>query len=331
MPKLTFPNTRLRRNRKAQWSRALVAEHSISVQDFILPIFIKSGVKQREPIITMPGIYRYSVDEAVKYVREAYNLGIVAIMLFPQVDSNLKCPNGIEAINPNNLLCQAIKQIKSDVADIGVIVDVALDPYTSHGHDGIIDEQGYVLNDATIDILCQQALLIAQAGADAIAPSDMMDGRIGKIRECLESHSFYNTQIISYGAKYASPLFGPFRDAIGSKNSLALSDKKSYQMDYANKKEAIEEICMDISEGADMVIIKPAIPYLDVIDNVSQKYNRPILAYHVSGEYAMIKFAAQAGAIDEKSAFLEAFISCKRAGARAIITYAAFEMASLLC
>ena len=330
MPTPTFPYTRLRRNRKAEWSRKLVAEHSVLVRDLILPIFIMGGSARKEPIMTMPGVYRYSVDEAIKYAKSAHELGILAIMLFPQIDLKLKTHGGIEAMNPENLVCKAIREIKANLPHLGVIVDVALDPYTSHGHDGITSDDGYVMNDLTIDSLCQQALLIAEAGADAVAPSDMMDGRVSKIRDCLEGTDFHNTQIIAYAAKYASSLFGPFRDAVGSMACLSGADKKNYQMDYANSDEAMAEIKMDINEGADMVIIKPAIPYLDIIYRAKERYNIPMIAYHVSGEYAMIKFAAQAGVIDEKSAFIEVFTSCKRAGARAIVTYAAVEVARWL-
>lgn len=330
MPVLTFSSTRLRRNRKAEWSRNLVAEHRLTVQDLILPIFIIEGYDQKEEIMTMPGVYRYSINLAIEYAREAYKLGISAIMLFPKIDPKLKSQNGDEAFNPHNLICRAIKEIKIALPHLGIIVDLALDPYTTHGHDGIIDALGLVENDLTAEALCRQALVVAEAGADGVSPSDMMDGRVGKIRNSLEVRGFHNIQILSYAAKYASALYGPFREAVGSKDFLAGADKKNYQMDYANSDEAMNEIKMDISEGADMIIIKPAIPYLDVIYRASSTYNIPILAYHVSGEYTMVKLTAQAGAIDERDAFIEMLTSCKRAGARAIITYIAIEVARWL-
>ena len=324
-----FRRTRLRRNRKSPWVRELMAENALTARDLILPIFVIEGENKEEKITNLPGVSRFSIDLAVKKAQEAAKLGIKAIMLFPVVDQTLKTPDGKEAWNADNLICRAIKDIKSAVPDIGVIADVALDPYSSHGQDGIIDEKGYVLNDATIELLCKQAIVQAQAGCDIIAPSDMMDGRVGSIRDALDESGFSDVGIMSYGAKYASHFYGPFRDAVGSAGNLT-SDKKTYQMDFRNSDEAMREIALDVEEGADSVIVKPGMPYLDIISNASNNFELPIIAYQVSGEYAMLKFAAEKGVLDFDQAFYESLIAFKRAGARAIITYGAIEIARVI-
>jgi porphobilinogen synthase len=324
-----FPFSRLRRTRKFPWLRDLVAETNLLTSDLVLPIFIKEGIGLREEIKTMPGVYVLSIDEMEKEAKKAQEVGIQAIALFPQIEEELKSQDGEEAYNQENLICRAIRSIKNANIDIGIICDVALDPYTSHGHDGILEDD-VIDNDATIEALQHQALALAKAGADILAPSDMMDGRIGAIRSTLEEFEFYDIPIISYSAKYASSLYSPFRDALGSTSSLGKSDKKTYQMDYRNAREAIREVELDIAEGADIILIKPALVYQDVIKEVSQKFNIPIFAYHVSGEYAMLKFAALAGAIDYDSALIETLTSLKRCGAKAIFTYAAIDAAKIL-
>lgn len=326
----SFPNTRLRRLRKSAWMRDLIAEYSLTVKDFILPLFVIEGKNQEEKIAHLPDVSRFSTDLIVKKAQEAADLGICALMLFPSIDQKLKNDNGSEAFNQNNLICRTVAAIKEKVPQIGVICDVALDPYTSHGHDGIVDQNGYVLNDVTIDALCDQALTLAKAGCDAIAPSDMMDGRVGVLRSVLDDNSFEDVAIISYAAKYASSFYGPFRHAVGSVNNLKKSDKKTYQMDFRNSDEAMREIAFDIEEGADLIIVKPALAYLDVINNAAQNFATPIIAYQVSGEYAMLKHAASAGAFDFNDVFLESLIAFKRAGASSIITYGAIEAAKLL-
>jgi len=322
----SYPNIRLRRNRQSQWVRDLVAQVSINPNDLILPLFVIEGKNQQEKINNLPGVFRYSIDLIVKKAKEARSLGINAIMLFPVIDKKLKTANGAEALNENNLICRTIKAIKDVVPEIGVICDVALDPYTSHGHDGLIDENGYVLNDETVDVLCNQALVQAMAGCDVIAPSDMMDGRVAMIRGALDFADFSNVLIMSYAAKYASNFYGPFREAVGSAKNLK-SDKKTYQMDFRNSNEAMREIALDVDEGADMIIIKPAISYLDIIKEASQNFKLPIIGYQVSGEYAMLRHAALADAFDFDAAMMESLIAVKRAGASAVITYGAIEVA----
>lgn len=322
-----FPKTRLRRNRKSPWIRELTAENSLTASDLILPLFVIEGKNKEEKITSLPDVSRFSIDGIVKQAKAAKSLGIPAVMLFPVTDPKLKSSDGKEAWNKKNLICRAITEIKNAVPEIGVIADVALDPYTSHGHDGIIDEDGYVINDNTIDALCQQALVQAEAGCDVIAPSDMMDGRVGVIRDVLDDAGFVNTSIMSYAAKYASSFYGPFRDAVGSKNNLKKSDKKTYQMDFRNSLEAMSEIRMDIEEGADMVIVKPGLPYLDIVASAARNFEVPIISYQVSGEYAMLKFAAASGAFDFDAALYETLIAFKRAGASAIISYAAISAA----
>jgi porphobilinogen synthase len=323
----TFPKTRLRRNRKSPWIRDLVAQNSLLPRDLILPLFVIEGKNKEEKISHLPDVSRFSIDGIIKKAKEARALGIHALMLFPVIDQKLKNADGKEAKNRKNLICRAIAEIKNAVPEIGVIADVALDPYTSHGHDGIVDAAGYVENDATIEILCEQALAQAEAGCDVIAPSDMMDGRIGVIRDALDDSGFVHTSIMSYAVKYASSFYGPFRHAVGSANNLKKSDKKTYQMDFRNSAEAMREIELDVLEGADMIIVKPGMPYLDIVSQASQNFKLPIISYQVSGEYAMLKFAAENGAFDFDAAFYESLMSFKRAGASAIISYGAIAAA----
>lgn len=323
-----YPIVRLRRNRKYNWLRDVVSEHSISPSNLILPLFVIEGEKKREEIKTMPGVFRLSIDEVVKEAKIAASLGIKAVALFPVVEDSLKSDDADEAYNLDNLICRAIRSIKNEAVDIGVICDVALDPYTTHGHDGII-ENGDVDNEKTIDALCNQALVLAKAGADIVAPSDMMDGRIGVIRDYLDAEGFDNLPILAYAVKYASSFYGPFRDAVGSDKSKKIC-KKTYQMDPRNVNEASREIELDIDEGADMVMIKPGMPYLDVLSMAAQNFAVPVFAYQVSGEYSMLKIASSAGCFDFKKAMLESLICFRRAGARAIFTYAAIEVAKWL-
>ncbi len=325
-----FPATRLRRLRSTGWSRALVAENAISPQQLIWPLFITEGQGIEEPIASLPGVSRWSVDAIVERAREAKTLGIGCIALFPNTQRALRTDDGKEALNPDNLMCQAIRAIKDALGDdLGVLTDVALDPYTAHGHDGLVDQHGYVLNDATVDVLTAQAVNQARAGADIIAPSDMMDGRIGAIRSALETEGHANVQIMSYAAKYASAFYGPFRDAVGS-GGLLKGDKKTYQMDSANAEEAMREVAMDIAEGADSVMVKPGLPYLDIIRRVKERFDVPVFAYQVSGEYAMIEAAAAAGAGDRDALVLETLLAFRRAGCSGVLTYHAAHAARLL-
>ena len=316
----SFPRVRMRRNRLSEFSRKIVSENNISVNDLIYPIFITYGSKVKEEISSMPGIYRFSLDQLHKEIEYISSLNIPAIALFPKIENELKTPDGKEALNSNNLICQAIKISKKVNPDLGVITDVALDPYTDHGHDGII-HNNQIDNDLTLDILCKQAIVQAQAGCDILAPSDMMDGRVGAIRDTLDEHGFINVQIMSYAAKYASSFYGPFRDAVGSAVNLSKKSKKSYQMDPANSAEALREIRLDINEGADMIIIKPGMPYLDIISKAKNEFNFPVIAYQVSGEYSMIRAAIQNGWFDEEKIIFETMMCFKRAGCDAIITY----------
>ena len=319
-----FPNLRLRRSRKYAWSRRLVEENTLSSNDLILPIFLIAGKNKRLPIKTMPGVYRYTIDQLGKIVGDAIRSKIPMIALFPSTPLKKKNKLGSEALNENNLVCQAIQFIKKRFKnDIGIMCDVALDPYTSHGHDGLI-KSGYVLNDETVDILIKQSLLQAQMGCNVIAPSDMMDGRIGKIRKALDKDGHQMVQILSYAVKYSSNFYGPFRDAIGSNKSLK-SDKKNYQMDFRNSSESLREIALDIKEGADLVMIKPGMPYLDIIKSVKDNFKIPVFAYQVSGEYSLIKHGIKNKIINE-DAILESLIAFKRAGASAIVSYFAFEI-----
>jgi porphobilinogen synthase len=318
----------MRRNRRTAWSRRLVAENSVSSADLILPIIIVEGENRREPISTMPGVERLSIDLATEVAAEAESLGIPALALFPAIAPELKSPDGAEALKVDNLLGRAIARVKAQVPNIGLIADVALDPYTTHGHDGLLVD-GEILNDETVAILCQQALAEAKAGVDIVAPSDMMDGRVGAIREALDNNGFNKVQILSYAAKYASVYYGPFRDALSTRGLLK-GDKRTYQMDSANSDEALREIELDIAEGADMVMVKPGMPYLDIVYRVKETFGVPTFAYHVSGEYAMLQFAAQAGAMEYEPALLEALLCFKRAGADAVLTYGALDAARRL-
>jgi len=324
-----FPRTRLRRNRQSPWCRNLISETKLSSNDLILPLFITEGKNMIENIKSIPSVQRYSVDTVLKKIEEVNNFNIPAIALFPYIEKKLKTFDGKEALNKNNLICRAIREIKKNFPEIGLICDVALDPYTTHGHDGIL-KKNYIANDETIDVLSQQAIIQAEAGADIIAPSDMMDGRIGVIRDRLDNEGFNKTIILSYAAKFASNFYGPFRDAVGSSKSLGKTDKKTYQMDYKNSDEAIREVAMDINEGADMIMIKPALPYLDVISKVKKRFNIPIFAYQVSGEFSMLKFAEQEKVIDYEKCLYESLIAIKRSGASAIFCYGAIDIAKNL-
>ena len=323
-----YPQLRLRRSRQNKWSRRLISENNLSVDDLILPIFIVEGKNKKIPVKSMPGIFRYTLDKLNSVVKTAIDLGIPMIALFPYTQKKLKDALGTESLNPNNLVCRACKQVKKKFKNkIGIMCDVALDPYTAHGHDGIY-ANGNILNDETIKILVEQSLLQASAGCDVLAPSDMMDGRIGAIRKALDKNGFKNVQLLSYAVKYASNFYGPFRDAVGTKNLLK-GDKKSYQMDFRNSNEAIREVALDIKEGADMVIVKPGLPYLDIIEKVKNKFKIPVVAYQVSGEYSMITSSIQKKIIN-KDAILETLLSFKRSGANAIITYFAIQVAKEL-
>lgn len=324
-----FPATRMRRNRYSDFSRRLVAETVLTPNDFIYPVFILEGENRREPIASMSGQYRVSLDELERDIDELLELGIPAIALFPNIDGDKKTENGEEAHNPEGLVPRAVRGLKEKYPELGLICDGALDPYTTHGQDGIIDQNGYVLNDETTDSLRLQAAVCAQAGADVIAPSDMMDGRIGAIREELDDHGFINTQIMAYSAKYASAYYGPFRDAVGSAGNLGKGNKANYQMDPANTNEALHEVKLDIDEGADMVMVKPAMPYLDIVRRVKDEFGVPTFAYQVSGEYAMHMDAIEAGHLSD-AVIMESLISIKRAGADGILTYFARHAAKKL-
>ena len=324
-----FPQTRLRRPRRFEWSRQLVRENRVNVQDLIWPVFVHEGTNQRTPIPSMPGVERLSIDLLIPAIREAAALGIPAVAIFPATDPSLKNEAATEAINPENLVCRTVRAIKAAQIDIGIICDVALDPYTSHGQDGLVRE-GEVVNDETLEMLCRQAVVQAQAGCDVIAPSDMMDGRIGVIRQALDQSGFAHVQILAYAAKYASAFYGPFRDAVGSATSLGQGDKRTYQMDPANGDEALREVALDIAEGADLVMIKPGMPYLDIVWRIKSAFGMPTFGYQVSGEYAMIAAAADRGWLDRKKTILESLLAFKRAGADGILTYFAIEAAKLL-
>ena len=322
-----YPMMRMRRNRRDAWSRALVSEHSISSADLIYPVFITEGNGHIEPVASMPGVNRISVDQLLKVAEQAAHLGIPVLALFPVIDASKKTPDGREACNPAGLVPRAVAALKKNIPEIGVMTDVALDPYTSHGQDGLIDDQGRILNDETVTVLVQQALTQAGCGVDIVAPSDMQDGRIGAIRQALESQQLIHTRIMSYAAKYASAFYGPFRDAVGSAAQLGQSDKKTYQMDPANSNEALREVALDIEEGADMVMVKPGMPYLDIVWRVKAAFGMPTFAYQVSGEYAMLKAAAAQGWLDEKKVVLESMMAFKRAGADGVLTYFAPDIA----
>jgi porphobilinogen synthase len=314
-----YPSLRLRRSRKDPWSRRLIQENTLSPNDFILPIFLIEGSNKRQEISSMPGVYRYTINRLSQIVDKAIKLGIPMIALFPKTQNSKKDELGTESLNENNLVCKAIQEVKKRYKNqIGIMCDVALDPYTSHGHDGLI-KSNTILNDETIEVLINQSLLQAEMGCDVLAPSDMMDGRIGKIRKALDKNKFQNVQILSYAAKYASSFYGPFRDAVGSKGSLK-GDKKTYQMDYRNSDEALREVALDIKEGADMVMVKPGMPYLDIIKSIKEKFKLPVFAYQVSGEYSLIETAITKKLIN-KDAVYESLVAFKRAGANAIVSY----------
>ena len=325
-----FPSTRMRRMRSADFSRRLVRAQRLHPDDLIYPIFIIEGKNRRQTVASMPGIERLSVDNLMREARELVKLGIPAIALFPVVPAGKKSADAAEAYNPDGLVQRAVSELKRKYPGLGVITDVALDPFTTHGQDGLVDESGYVVNDQTVAVLVKQALSHADAGADIVAPSDMMDGRIGAIRNALEYARHVNTKILSYSAKYASNFYGPFRDAVGSAANLGKGDKYSYQMDPANGDEALREVALDIEEGADMVMVKPGLPYLDIVHRVKSEFRVPTFVYHVSGEYAMLKAAAKNGWIDEKECVHESLLACKRAGADAILTYYAKQAAAWL-
>ena len=327
---LHFPAHRPRRMRRDDWSRRLMQENSVSPNDLIYPVFLLEGSNQSQAVASMPGVNRVSLDLLFSVAQECVALGIPVMALFPVIDSALKTPDGREAFNPNGLIPTAVKELKKRFPTLGIMTDIALDPYTSHGQDGVLDAEGRILNDETTAILVQQAVAQAQAGVDIVAPSDMMDGRIGKIREALEQKNLIHTRIMAYSAKYASAFYGPFRDAVGSAKNLGKADKKTYQMDSANSDEAIHEVALDISEGADMVMVKPGMPYLDIVRRVKDTFEYPTYAYQVSGEYAMLKAAAQNGWLDHDAVMMESLLAFKRAGADGVLTYFALEAARLI-
>ena len=325
-----FPLSRPRRLRRDDFTRRLVREHALSVNDLIYPVFVLEGEKRRESVASMPGVDRVSLDLLLHVAEECVQLGIPVMALFPVIGSNLKTPDGKEATNPIGLIPHVVSTLKKHFPNLGIMTDVALDPYTSHGQDGLLDETGYILNDITVEVLTQQALTQANAGVDIVAPSDMMDGRIGAIRNALEEHGHIHTRIMAYSAKYASAFYGPFRDAVGSAANLGKSDKKTYQMDPGNTDEALREVGLDIAEGADMVMVKPGMPYLDIVRRVKDEFKVPTFAYQVSGEYAMLKAAAQNGWLDHDAVMMESLLAFKRAGADGILTYFAMDAAKKL-
>ena len=325
-----FPQTRLRRNRKTQWARDLTKESSLSPCDFIWPIFVREGENIKEDVTSMPGVVRYSIDRLVEAVAEAESLGISAVAIFPYLQPELKDSVGSVATQPDNLICRAIEKLKAENLNIGIQCDVALDPFTSHGHDGLLSPNGQIMNDETVELLCKQALVQARAGCDIISPSDMMDGRVGEIRRALDKNNFGNIQITSYAAKYASGFYGPFRDALGSTSMLSNFSKATYQLDPRNSDEAMREIALDIAEGADMIMVKPGLPYLDIIYRAKKQFGIPIFGYQVSGEYAMIKAAANNQWLEHDGCMMESLIAFKRAGASGILTYFALDAARFL-
>jgi len=327
---LQFPRHRPRRSRLHEWSRSLVQETDLSARNFIYPVFVHEGSNLSQPVSSMPGVSRVSLDLLLGIAQECVDLGIPVLALFPVIDPTLKTPDGSEAFNPNGLIPRVVESLKDRFPELGIMTDVALDPYTSHGQDGVLDESGYVLNDETSAILVKQALVQAQVGVDIVAPSDMMDGRIQKIRDALESNGHIHTQIMAYSAKYASSFYGPFRDAVGSAKNLGKSNKKTYQMSFTNTDEALREVGLDIAEGADMVMVKPGMPYLDILRRVKDTYSYPTFVYQVSGEYAMLKAAAEKGWLDHDGVMMESLMAFRRAGADGILTYFAIEAARLL-
>lgn len=327
LPLGSFPATRMRRMRRDDFSRRLMREHTLTANDLIYPVFVLDGQKARESVASMPGVERLSLDLLLPVAEECVQLGIPALALFPVIGANLKTLDAEEALNPDGLVPRTVAALKSRFPELGLITDVALDPYTSHGQDGLIDASGYVMNDETVTVLAKQAVVHAQAGSDIVAPSDMMDGRVAAIRAALEGAGYRHTRILAYAAKYASSFYGPFRDAVGSAANLGKGDKSTYQMDPANSNEALWEVGMDLQEGADMVMIKPGMPYLDIIRRIKDTYGAPTFAYQVSGEYAMLKAAAQNGWLDERACVLEALLAFKRAGADGVLTYFARDAA----
>jgi porphobilinogen synthase len=325
-----FPAIRMRRMRRDPFSRALMRENVVTASDLIYPVFILEGTNQREPVLSMPGVERVSVDLLMKVAEECVSLGVPVLALFPVIGASKKTPDGVEATNPEGLVPRAVRALKKNFPELGILTDVALDPYTSHGQDGLIDDNGYVLNDVTTEMLVRQALAQAEAGVDVVAPSDMMDGRIGYVRAALEEKNFIHTRIMAYSAKYASAFYGPFRDAVGSAKNLGKGDKNTYQMDPANSNEALREVALDIAEGADMVMVKPGMPYLDIVRRVKDEFKVPTFAYQVSGEYAMIKAAAQNGWLDHDKVMMESMLAFKRAGADGVLTYFALDIARKL-
>lgn len=330
LPPTEFPTVRLRRNRRDAFSRRLVRENALSVDDLIYPVFVSEGKGLREPVESMPGVVRHSPDTLLHTAEECVRLDIPVMALFPHIDPALKTPDGAEATNPDGLIPRTVALLKQHFPDLGILTDVALDPYTSHGQDGLIDEQGHLLNEPTVAMLVGQALAHAQAGVDVVAPSDMMDGRIGAVRHALDEHALIHTRIMAYSAKYASAFYGPFRDAVGSAANLGNSNKATYQMDPANRLEALREVAADIHEGADMVMVKPGLPYLDILREVKDAFGMPTYAYQVSGEYAMIKAAAANGWLDHDKVMMESLLAFKRAGGDGILTYFAVAAAKLL-
>ncbi len=325
-----FPQSRPRRLRRDSFTRNLVREHAVTPHDLIYPVFVHEGQNQREAVASMPGVDRLSLDLLLPVAEDCVKLGIPVLALFPAIDPALKTPDGKEALNPDGLIPRVVRALKKEFPDLGVMTDVALDPYTSHGQDGLLDETGYILNDDTVEVLVGQALTHAQAGVDIVAPSDMMDGRIGAIRDVLEDQGHIHTRIMAYSAKYASAFYGPFRDAVGTRGALGKSDKKVYQMDPGNIDEALREVALDLAEGADMVMVKPGMPYLDVVRRVKDAFRVPTFAYQVSGEYAMLKAAAQNGWLDHDAVMMESLLAFKRAGADGVLTYFARDAARLL-
>ena len=325
-----YPTTRMRRMRASTFSRDLMREHSLTVKDLIFPVFVIEGNNNRQPVASMPGIERVTIDQLIVEATELHGLGVPAIAIFPVTPAEHKSVGAEEAYNPEGLAQRAVRAVKEQLPELGVITDVALDPFTSHGQDGLIDDRGYVLNDETVKVLVKQAVSHAEAGADIVAPSDMMDGRIGAIRSALENAEYKNTKILSYAAKYASSFYGPFRDAVGSASNLGSGNKYSYQMDPANSDEALREVQLDLNEGADMVMVKPGLPYLDIVGKIKVKFKVPTMVYQVSGEYAMLKAAAEKNWLDERACVLESLVSIKRAGADAILTYFAKNAAHYL-
>ena len=325
-----YPATRLRRMRRDPFSRALMRENTVTASDLIYPVFILDGENQRQQVASMPGVERVSVDQLMGVAEECVALGIPVLALFPVIDAALKTDDGVEATNPDGLVPRAVRALKQRFPQLGLLTDIALDPYTTHGQDGLPDETGYIVNEKTIAMLTRQALTHAEAGVDVVAPSDMMDGRIGVIRNALEERGFIHTRIMAYSAKYASAFYGPFRDAVGSAANLGKADKNTYQMDPANSDEALREVALDIAEGADMVMVKPGMPYLDVVRRVKDEFKVPTFAYQVSGEYAMIKAAAQNGWLDHDKVMMESMMAFKRAGADGVLTYFALDIARKL-